>query len=118
MAQRMTVRGMRERAEYGPMLATAGQPRQVFADLEPRRVGGDRLELASDSVGCVGLEVETIVLRQPAREKNIDARLGLAGGFGPGGRRGTQLVQVVRTQAQQTDRAGLDRGSAGDEWMA
>ena len=50
--------------------------RQMLADLDAGRARGDRLELAADPVRGVGLQVEAVVLRQPAGEEDVDHGLG------------------------------------------
>src|SRR5688500_13833335 len=92
MAERMIVRGMRERTDQRPALASLGQHRQMLANLDAGRLGADGLELAPDVLRRVGLHVKTIVLGQPAGEEDVDARLGLACGLNGAVRR-TCLAQ-------------------------
>ena len=51
------------------------QQRQVLADLDAGHVRGDRLELAADLAGRVGLQVPGVLLGRPAPHEQQDARL-------------------------------------------
>src|SRR5262249_58406000 len=62
VARQQVVRGdevvvlaVRQRADHGVLVGPGGQTRQLFADAQPRHAGGDRLELAADLRGRVGL---------------------------------------------------------------
>src|SRR5262249_18418290 len=73
---------VRQRRDQRPAVAAAGELRQVLADVDAGRGGGDGLELAADVVGGVGLGVEAVVLGQAAGEEDVDdgAGRGLFGG--------------------------------------
>src|SRR5688500_308703 len=102
---------MSQRSHQRPQMAPLGQQGQVLANLNPRRFGCDRPELAANIVGCVGLEVETIKLRKTAREKNVDDR--------PGRRLGPAILAayaVVRErgnvacgQSEKANASGLEK---------
>src|SRR5262249_30696420 len=84
--------------------------RQVLADADAGGAGGDRLELAADAVGGVGLEVEAVKLRQAAGEEDVDGgprRVARRGGGAEGG-------EVVHAEAEQADGTGLEGGAAGE----
>ena len=49
VAGRVVVRGVRQRADHRPEVAALGQQRQVLADVDARRAGGDR---AGTRRGC------------------------------------------------------------------
>ena len=50
-------------------------PREDLADLDAGDVGGDRLELAPDLGGGLGLDVPHVLVRRPAAEEDVDHRL-------------------------------------------
>lgn len=106
MAGRVIVGGMRKRPAERPMLAARCQHWQVFTNLNARRAGRYRLELATDSIRCIGLHVEAIVLGQSAGEKYINDRAGLRFIASVIGR--SQSLQMVGSQTQQADRPGLN----------
>ena len=107
MPQRVVIGRMRQRADDGPLLASLGQTRQMLANLNARRLGRGRIELASDIGRCIGLEVKALVLRQSAGEEDVDARLG--GPLRPATRRrGPQRGDVIHPQPEQPDRPSLD----------
>ena len=56
---------------------TFAQPGEDLADLEPGKGRVDRLEVAADIGGSVGLGVERVDVRRPAREPDEDAVLDL-----------------------------------------
>jgi hypothetical protein len=45
---------------------------EVFANLNSRDAGGNGVELAADSVGGFGLEIERVLVRHPAGEVDDD----------------------------------------------
>ena len=107
---------MRERPAQRPFLTPLGQLRQVLANLNARRLGRNGIELATHLLRRVGLQVKTLVLRQSAREENINDILRPAL---PRLRR-LQCRQVVHAQPQYTEGACLNGGAAGKRnlrWM-
>ena len=104
---------MRQRADDGVLVGAGGEARQMFADLHAGPLsGGDRLELAADLGGCVGLEVEHVDVARRAGEEDEDHRLRLPRRF----RRGRSGVWGAMRQAdaQQARVADLQRFAAGD----
>ena len=94
------------------MRAPLGQARQVLADLNPRRARGSRIEIPPHFRRRTWLEIEALVLREAAGQKDVDAGFGLGPppiSSRPGG---AQRLQMIDPQAEQTDRAGLNRRSA------
>ena len=67
-------------AQDGELVGHLGQLGQVLADLHARHVGVDRLELAAEFAGGVGLQVEGVHVRRAAAQADINRRLALAGG--------------------------------------
>lgn len=51
------------------------QLRHQLADLDPRHIGGDRAKLPADLRGRIGLEVDHVLVRRPARQEDHDHRL-------------------------------------------
>ena len=101
-------------------MAALGQLRQMLRYFDAGRAGGDRSECAADAFGRLGLEVEAFVLREPAREEDINHRAsaprgGVVASLYRG--RGTQRRQMVHPQAQKADRARLDGGATRDARM-
>ena len=75
-AHLVLVAGMRVRADDRQLVRVPGDLRQLIANLNARNHRRDRLELAADAVGGLGLEIERVLLRRPAPEIDQDARLG------------------------------------------
>ncbi len=102
---RMVGIGVRQRAHERPLFAPRGQARQMLANLHARRARGNRFELAANPVGRIGLHVEAFVLRQPARQKDVDHRFGR--GIGPNGSqasaRPARAVQQRDSSPDSTD---------------
>ena len=69
---------MAERADDAELVEVPRQQRQVFADVDARHVGGDRLEFAANLVRGVRFHVEGVVVGRPAVEKDDEAGLGFA----------------------------------------
>src|SRR2546421_10432596 len=86
----------------------------MLANLDARGGRGGRSELAADIVRGVGLHVKAVVLRQAAGEEDVDARLGFAAGTRSVGRGAglTEAGQMVHSQPDQADRAGLEHRPA------
>ena len=76
VAGRVVVRAVRERADQRPQVATLGQERKMFADLDSGRVRRDRAKLASNLGRRIRLQVEALELRQTTREEDVDDRAG------------------------------------------
>ena len=72
---RMLVELADERADHRQLVHDGRRSGQQLADLDSRQLRGDRLELAADSRGSIGLEVERVLVRQAAREVDHDHRL-------------------------------------------
>src|SRR5579872_3694118 len=83
----------------------------MLADLYPRRIGGDRLELAANLGRRLGLRIEAVVLGEPAGKKDVDRRpratLPRWRVIRADGWRGAQRFEVVHPQSDQPDGAGL-----------
>jgi hypothetical protein len=96
------------------MLAARGEQREVFADADAGGLRGDGGEFATNVVGRVGLGIEAVVLAESARKEDVDrglvARRRRAGCALSGGC--MQARDVVHSEAEQADRAGLDGGAA------
>src|SRR5579859_295199 len=58
-------------------MASLSKLRQVLANLYARRIRVDRLELAPDFGGRIGLHIKAVVLAEAPGEKHIDAGTGL-----------------------------------------
>ncbi len=65
-------------ADESIFVAAGREHRQVLADLDAGGARRDRLELAADGVGRIGLEVEAVELREAAGEKDEDHGTGVA----------------------------------------
>ena len=65
------------RPDLGELAHHLREPGQVLGDEQARLGRGDRLELAADAVGGVGLHVERIEVRRPAELVEEDDVLGL-----------------------------------------
>src|SRR5215831_13314937 len=104
MPERVTIRRMRQRPHDRPVLATVAQARQMFADLDPRRTGRGRPKLAAHAIGRVGLQIKALMLRKAARKKDVDTRpRSTASRRSAGWRGGAKRLDVIHTQAKQTD---------------
>ncbi len=66
----MSVRSRADAPHQREPIAALGQQRQMLADLDARSARGDRPKFAAYCVGCVGLEVETILMRDAPSQKN------------------------------------------------
>ena len=89
--------------------------REDLADPHAGDRGVDRLELAADVGGRVGLGVERVEVRRAAREPDQDAALGLGRpGFRRPARRqqGTEPEEVVEAQAEGAEQADAEEGPA------
>src|SRR5437773_1349683 len=82
----------------------------MLAHADAGHAGGDRLELAADLFGSVGLHVKRVMVRSAARQEDDQARLGFAEGAGTRGSgsscQGTTLQQARQRQANQPETAG------------
>ena len=88
----MIVRRMREGADQRPQSAPLGQHRQMLANLNSWRPRRDRLELAPDLLGRIGLQVERVLMCQAARQVDHDDRFVRPAGPEPGVRLGAHSV--------------------------
>ena len=61
-----------ERADDGKLLHHSRQPRQMFADLDPRHVRGDRPEASADLGRRLHLQVDHVLVRRAPREIDHD----------------------------------------------
>ena len=88
---------MCQRADERPLVAALREHRQVLADLDAGRLRRDRMELAAYVVRRMGLQIETVLLRETARQEDINAGLGFAKtrGICFSRRRLAQSLQVV-----------------------
>ena len=96
----------------GVWLCMKYQLRQMLADLDARRAGGDRVELAAHGIGSLRLQIEAVLLGQSAGKKDIDARLRTAvnGSGGTESGRSAETTQMIHAEPQNPDRSRLDRG--------
>src|SRR5262249_31048142 len=101
-----------QRADQDPEVAPLCQPGKVFADADAWSARGEGPELAADALGGGGLQVEAVVLGQPAGEEDVDAGAGLRrlAGSPQGGEGG----EVALAQAEQAGGPGLEGGAAGE----
>ena len=116
VAGRVVVRRVRQRADQRPRwlrLASSGRCSQIW-------MPGVRVAIGLNSprivVGGVGLEVEAVVLRQPAGQEDVDHRLGPGR---PASRASAAAArperrQVIHPQPEQPDRPRLDREPSGE----
>ena len=107
MPQRMVIRGMRERPTERPEVTPLRQQGQMLADLQPRGVGVDGLELAANFRRGLWLHVKAVVLPQAARQEDVDHRPGFPGRAPHSRPRFPQRGEVVGSQAQQADGSRL-----------
>lgn len=121
MPLRMLVPSMGQRTADGPQRAAFRQLGQVLADLKTGRSRGNRFELAPNLDRRVRLHVKGLVLGKTAGKKNIDDRFRATSRSGgrharfPRGR--LKHRQMILTEPQQTDRARLQHGTAGQAGM-
>ena len=116
MAGGMVVGRVRQRPYHRPFFAPGREHRQVFTDLEPGRLRGNRLEAAADVERAIGLRIEALVLRQPPGEEDVDHRLRRPhrslGGRRGRGPRGGECIEGEPEKPQGTSLHG--RPAVGD----
>jgi hypothetical protein len=113
MAQGVPVGRVGQRSQECPLLAALSQAGEVLANLNPGRRCLDWLERTTDTIGGVRFEVKAFVLGKATRQKDVEDRLCAA-------RAGTddllvgcsQSTEVIRTQAEKSQGAGLYRCTA------
>ena len=95
------------------MLRTGRQPGQVFYHRKPGGSGGNGFKLPPNVGRGVWFGIETIMLTQPTREKNINRGLGLAESFALflGGYR-AQALQLGHRKPGQSQNSAMNRRSA------
>jgi hypothetical protein len=100
--------GVRHRPDDRQPVHLGGELGQVLADPDPgdRRV--DRVELAADAVGGLGLHVEGVVLPESAAQQDHDHRLRPADLFLLGGARLPGRQQAREPHPQQAGIADLE----------
>ncbi len=79
----MVGKGVRHRAHDRQLVGQSRQPGKVLADVNSRHLGRNRVKIAADALGCVGLHVERVEMTQAAREKHQDHRPGTRRGGPP-----------------------------------
>ena len=72
----MSVVGVRQRPHQRKQMTLPGQQRQMLAYEHSWRTRGNRLELTPDGIRRIRLQVETLMLRQASRQKDVDDALG------------------------------------------
>src|SRR5689334_7571173 len=88
----------------------------MFADADTGGAGGDRVELAEDLGGGVGLQIEAIQLRQAAGEEDVDGRPRLVAARRIAGRcRGAQGAEAFEAQAEKPHGTRLQQVPAREE---
>ena len=70
----MIIARMGQGTAQGPKGALLREQRQVFADVQAGCLGGNGAKFTSYILRCIGLHVETLVLREATREEDEDAR--------------------------------------------
>src|SRR5262249_21737587 len=99
-------------ADQAELVGAPRQARQVFADLEARDGGRNRVELAADLVRGGGFHVEGFELALPALQEKQDAGPGPAPVGGAGPLRGAEQVRQAQPggadgpQAQEVSAGG------------
>ena len=83
----------------------------MLANLQTGRSGRDRLELTANARRGFGFQIETLMLRQSAGEKDVDATSGLAAACCIRSLRRTKGVEMVCSHTEQPNRPGLNGGS-------
>ncbi len=91
----MTVVGMGHGANDGVFVRVPGQQRKVFADADPRNVGGDGLVSAVVRFGGIRLGVESLKLAWTAPDPHLDDALRPGGRSLSGGAGGSGLLSEV-----------------------
>src|SRR5207253_5019437 len=76
--------GADDGADDGELVHQAGDTREDLADLDAGHRGGDRLELAADLGGGLGLDLPQVLVGRAAAEEDVDDRLVSGAGAGPG----------------------------------
>jgi hypothetical protein len=98
----MAILGADHGADNRIFVRHPGQAGKMLANLDAGNVGGDGTELASNLAWRICLQVEHVLMRRPARQKNHDDRLMGAsdsrGGFGP-----KELWQGQPAEAKRTN---------------
>ncbi len=116
MAERMVVRGVRERTHQRPQVTALSELRQMLANVEARRFRRDGMELTANIVGSQRLRIEAIVLRQSTREKDVNHRPRRSGSHRCS--RGlAQCGHMIRPEAQQAHAPHLESRAARDTRM-
>src|SRR5207249_4076723 len=80
-----------------------------------RCIRGNRLELAAVLGGRLGLEIKAVFLSKSSGEKDVNTCP--LGRFPSSAGQSTQPQNVLRAQAEQSDRAGLQRGAPRNDGM-
>ena len=99
---------MRHRADDRQLIGPRREAGEMLADLDAGHGRRDRLELAADLVGRLGLHVERVVLPQPAAEQDHDHRPRPARRPAARGRRAPARQQPRQPHPQQPRVADLD----------
>ena len=64
-----------DRADRHELVHHSRNPREQLADLDPRHVRLDGLELAADLARRIRLDIPHVLMRRPARQEDVDDRL-------------------------------------------
>jgi hypothetical protein len=96
-------------------MAPPRQQRQVLANADARRVRLDRPELAAHVLRRLRLQIEALVLRQPAGEEDVDDRPRRPRRALP--RLGAKGGEVVHPQPEQPYSPGLYGRASGELWV-
>src|SRR5262249_49905708 len=78
--------------------------RKYLTNLNPGNLGRNRLELAADLDGRLGLDVPHVLVRRPATQEDVDHRFVLSGTAGLGlGLKQPAQGQATRPETQRPD---------------
>ena len=66
-----------DRADQGQVVGRSGEQGKVLAEREPGHGRGNRLELAADLLGCIGLHVPEVLVSRASFQDEENERLGL-----------------------------------------
>src|SRR5262249_42988903 len=101
------------RANNCTLVHACGELREHFADPDTRHAGVDRLELAADLDGRLGLDVPQVLVGRAAAEEDVDDGL-LARGGGAGARLGAGRVGKGERARAHAEGADAEEAAAGD----
>ena len=68
----VTIGDADHRANKYRLIGNLGDPGEALADLDPRNIGLNRLELATDLGGSLGLDIPHVLVRRSTPQKHMD----------------------------------------------